>query len=187
MISVMNKHLTPTAKYMSYFFLRFNLIGFLFVFSCVSVFAQSSVTLTPIADAFVRNGIYAGNNFGSNTTLIVKGTTTSDFARVSYLKFQLSSVSAVVTAKLRVYGSNTESTTSISMSVFGTGDSWTESGITWNNAPAASTTALSSVGVNNVIKYYELDVTDYVQAEFGGDKVASFLLKDATNQVKFGQ
>ncbi|MCU7548257.1 DNRLRE domain-containing protein [Chitinophagaceae bacterium LB-8] len=169
---------------MKSFFDPIFLLGFLCAFSCASVFAQSPITLSPIEDAFVRNGTYAGTNFGSDINLIVKGTTSSGFARVSYLKFQLAGVSNVVSAKLRVYGSNTESATTVNMSVYGVSDSWTEGGITFNNAPAASGSALSSAGVNNVAQYYDLDVTGFVQTQFSGDKVASFLLKDPTNQVK---
>ena len=164
------------------FFVKFNLLAFLSILCSVSVFAQTSVTIAPSADAFIRNGTYASTNYGSDVSLVVKGSTATNFSRRSYLKFPLSGVSNIVSAKLRVYGNNTESTTAISVSAHGiTDDSWTESGITWNNAPSSST-AIASIGVNNVAKYYEWDVTNYVKSEFAGNKVASFALRNVSNQ-----
>ena len=40
------------------------------------------------------------------------------------------------------------------------------------------------VDVNNVAKYYEVDVTGFVNSQLGGDKVASFYIKDAGNKFK---
>lgn len=141
--------------------------------------ASQSTTLAPIADAFVRNGTYAAKNYGNDTSLIVKSSTASGYTRLSYLKFSLSNVSSVSSAKLRLYGRNADNTTTISVSAYGAdNDSWTETGITFNNAPAAATAALSSAGVNNIANYYELDVTSYVKTQFAGDKIVTFLIKD---------
>ena len=140
-------------------------------------------TLSPIADAFVRNGSYAAVNYGRDTSLIVKGSAVSNFTRLSYLKFSLSSFSNISSAKLRIYGRNMDNTTTINISSYGANnDSWTETGITFNSAPAASTATLSSVGVNNVAKYYEFDVTSYVKAQLAGDKIVTILIKDVANQ-----
>jgi N-acetylneuraminic acid mutarotase len=145
--------------------------------------ADQSVNLLPIADAFVRNGSFAATNYGRDTALVVKGSTLSGYTRSTYLKFSLGSISNVSSAKLRLYGQNIDNTTTISLSAYGVNDdSWTETGITFNNAPAASTSALSSVGVNNQAEYHEIDVTSYVKSQFAGDKTVSLLIKDATNQ-----
>lgn len=154
-------------------------------FSYVSASAQSSVTLLPVADAFVRSGSYAAINYGSDSSLVVKGSTSSAYVRSSYLKFSLSNVSSVSSAKLRIYGRNTDNNTIVNISSFGVdNDTWTESGITSNNAPAASTAVLSAAGVNDSAAYYEFDVTNYVKMQVAGDKVVSILIKDAANQDK---
>ncbi len=144
--------------------------------------SSSPKTFTPLADAYIRNGSYAANNYGTDTSLLVKGAS-SGYTRASYLKFPLDSVKNVSSAKLRIYGSNMGNSTVVNISAFGvTNDSWTEKGITWNNAPAALSTSLSSAGVSNQLKYYEFDVTGFIKNEFSGDKVASFLIKDPANQ-----
>jgi len=131
-------------------------ILFKFIFSALvlsltyaSVSAQTSYSLSPVADAFVRNGTYAANSYGSDTALIIKGSASSGYTRTSYLKFSLGNVSNIISARLRIYGRNTDNTSSISFSTYSVdNDSWTESGITWNNAPPASTAALNSAAVN---------------------------------------
>lgn len=146
-------------------------------------FSPSSNTLTPIADAHIRNGSYAAINYGTDTALVVKGSASSGYTRAAYLKFSLSNIKNVSSAKLRMYGKNTENSTPINISAFGVAnDSWTETGITWNNAPAGSSASLSSVGVNDQLKYYDFDVTNFIKTEFSGDKTASFVVKDPSNQ-----
>jgi hypothetical protein len=151
----------------------------------VQSFSSSPKTIVPVADAYVRNGSYGTANYGTDTSLIVKGSTQSGFSRASYLKFSLDSLSNVSNAKLRLYGKNTETTALINISAFGvTDDTWTEKGITSNNAPAALSNPLSSVAVNDQLKYYEFDVTGFVKTQLSSDKIASFLIKDAANQNK---
>jgi hypothetical protein len=148
-------------------------------------FSTSSNTIAPVADAYIRNGTYAGTNYGTDTSLLIKGSASSGYTRASYLKFSLDSVRNISSAKLRVYGRNTESTSLIKISAFGvTNDSWTEKGITWSNAPVTTTTPLSSIAVNDQSKYYDLDVTNFIKSQFSGDKVASLLIKDTASQNK---
>ena len=140
-------------------------------------------TLLPIADAFVRNGGYASANYGRDTILDVKSANSSGYTRYSLLKFSISAVSSVSSAKLRIYGRNVDNTTTISLAAYSVAnDSWTETGITFNNLPVASTSALASVGVTSQSKYYELDVTNYVKSQLSGDKIVSLLIKNPTNQ-----
>lgn len=141
-------------------------------------------TSTLVADAYVRNGSYAAKNYGIDTSLIVKGSASSGYTRASYLKFSLDSINTVNKAVLRIYGKNTENFTYINIAAFGiNSDSWTENGITWSNAPAATAPCLGSLNVGNQLKYYELDVTNFVKSQLaGGDKIVSFLIKDTANQ-----
>lgn len=177
-----------TKNYFDFFkrhLLKLSFSVFLLTFSCVAVVAQSQVALLPIADAYVRNGSYANINYGKDTAFAVKGSTASSYTKISYLKFDLDSFSNISSAKIRIYGRNADNTSTINISIYGSdSDSWTESGITWNNAPTASTAVLSSAGVSDQGAYYEFDVTSYAKAQAAGDKVASFLIKDPANQNK---
>jgi hypothetical protein len=142
-----------------------------------------NVTLLPQADAFVRDGNQANTNYGSDTSLIIKSSS-SGYNRVSYLKFSLPPITGITSAKLSVYGGNTEDNTTVNMLVYGLdNDLWTENNITWNNAPAAPTTSLSSVAVNSQ-KYYEFEVTNFVQTQSANDNLASFVIKEKLNTSK---
>ncbi|QNF34430.1 DNRLRE domain-containing protein [Adhaeribacter swui] len=144
---------------------------------------QATIPLSAIADTYVHNGSYVNTNFGQAPALVVKGNPQNGYARSSYLKFSLEQISSVRSAKLRIYGNNTENNSAIMTSVYGVEpDNWTETGLTWNNAPLATSPALSSVAVTNEAKYYEWDVTSFVQAQLAGDKTVSLLLQDAANQ-----
>lgn len=140
-------------------------------------------TLEPAADAYIRDGDYSGKNYGAEASLNIKGAAVVGYNRKTYLKFSLDSIKHVYRAILRLYGNNTDNLTSINISAFGvTNDTWTEKGITLSNAPACQATPLSSVSVNSELKYYQFDVTDFVQTQFNGDKIVSMIIKDTENK-----
>lgn len=117
--------------------------------------------LMPSDDAHVLQGSSADNNYGSATALQVKES--SSFARYSYLKFDLSGVTNISSAKLRLYGGHASLTRTLYCKA--TGNAWEESSITWNNKPApGSTLAQTSVATTD---WYEWDITDYVQGKEG--------------------
>ncbi|HUP13199.1 MAG TPA: putative Ig domain-containing protein, partial [Niastella sp.] len=156
----------------------------------VSVNSLALTTLSAIADAYTNNGVNADINYGTASYLVVKTTTGTSAARASYLKFPLSSLTGTISsAVLRVYGRCTDAGVVTSVAAYPvSNDSWTETGITWNNAPAASGGALSTVGnIGNASQYFDFDVTSYVQSELSGDKTASFLLQAPSNLNKFLQ
>lgn len=149
--------------------------------SAINPSSQPQITyLAPIADAFVRDGSFASTNFGSHAALEVKNGSTTSIIRESYLKFSVSGITEIASAKLRIFGQNVETTNSVNLSAYGVAnDTWTETGITWLNAPGAATALLASTAVSR-IQYYDLDVTGYVKAQLAGDKITSFVLKNAT-------
>jgi N-acetylneuraminic acid mutarotase len=148
-----------------------------------AVVNNSIATLPTLEDAFVRNGSFGSTNYGSDTALLIKGSTVSNYTRFSFLKFSLGNINNVTSAKLKVYGYNIDNTKAINVSCFGvTDNSWTESAITFNNAPTTFSSLLSSAAVNNSAKYIELDVTSFVKTQLAADKIVSLLIKDQANQ-----
>ncbi|WP_221393662.1 DNRLRE domain-containing protein [Dyadobacter sp. NIV53] len=139
--------------------------------------------LEPVADAMVRNIPNESVNYGTAGTLEVKAGSLPSYQRKTYLKFPLAGITQVGSARLRLYGSNIQNSTGVSVSAYGVDNSdWTETGISWANAPAGSGSALGSVNVNNTARYYEIDVTSFVQSHLTGDGTVSFLLTNATSQ-----
>src|SRR5207244_4012580 len=110
-----------------------------------------------------------------------KNSSTS-YNRMAFLKFDLTSISSVSSAKLRLYGSfvyNTNSTSPVTAHQQPT-NSWTETGITWNNKPAAGA-AITTVNVSTNAQYWEWDITSYVQAQkTGGATQISIQLQNDT-------
>ena len=179
----MDKNYSFFRRRLSRAILKYGFASFILLSAYSRVLAQSSYTLSPAADAYVRNGSYAGSNYGTDTSLVVKGSSSSGFTRSSYLKFSLQNIAKVGSAKIRIYGRNADNASSINISCYSVdNDSWTESGIIYNNAPTASASPLTSAAITDAAKYYDFDVTSYVKTQFSGDKAVSFLLKDPTNQ-----
>jgi hypothetical protein len=150
---------------------------------------QQSTALATTADSFVRGGSLAGSNFGTSTGLQVKLNTSDDtLTRETYLQYDLSTVGAVNSAKIRLYGNFASTASSnVNVSAYGTSASWTESGLTWNTKPAATTGKLATtLVVDTTPRWYEWDVTGYVQSEkAAGRAQVSFVLKSDVGHQEY--
>jgi endoglucanase len=115
----------------------------------------------------VRGGTYAATNFGSVNDLVIKKYPTATETRETYLKFDLTGVTSIAAAKLRLFGRVSGSAGSVAVNVYNsTITSWGESTITWNNKPASGTTVRGSVTFTGTTsKWYEADVTSFLQSE----------------------
>ncbi|MEZ4659727.1 MAG: DNRLRE domain-containing protein [Caldilineaceae bacterium] len=131
----------------------------------------STLTFVPVADAMVKSSS-ATRNYGSDSTLRLRGG--SDPLYNSYLQFNVSGLSgAVQSAKLRLYVTDGSDVGGAVYAVSNNGSNgapWTESGITWANAPVISGGPLTTLGAINADAWAEYDVT----AAIGGNGNFSF-------------
>ena len=143
-------------------------------------------TLLPQQDAYVRDGTNAGTIHGitDSTMLVTKinPTATAGNNRETYLLFDASAVTGTINSvTLKVYGKVDLTTAlSIPVGVFSVANtSWTENTLTWNNKPAAGTTALATATVSNAVySYVTWDITNYVKSEISaGRKTISLAMK----------
>jgi hypothetical protein len=149
-------------------------IGLIMVMLGSLSLADSQTTLPPTYDSYIQGGDNSGTNFGDNEDIRIKGSDNLNFCRKGLLQFDLSSISEVNTATLRLYANVANSYT---LTAFATTDDWDESSVTWDSAPAEgsaiASTAISAEGV-----YYEWDVTSYIKEQLSADGKASIYLID---------
>ncbi len=139
-----------------------------------SVSAQTSTkTIVPSADAYVISN-HPSTNYGTKTNLRVDN---SPVTR-SYLRFTVSGLNgaAVTSAKLRIYADSSNDTgfTVDTLS----NNSWTETGITYSNAPAPGSALATSAKVV-AGQWITVDVSSYVKAE--GTYDLALTIKSSTN------
>jgi len=81
------------------------------------------------------------------------------------LKFTVSGLGGaqVTNAKLRLYNVDASSKGGDFYRVADNG--WTETGVTWNNAPAADATPIASLGIVDIDTWYEVDLTSLITRE----------------------
>jgi hypothetical protein len=156
---------------------------------------SSISTLESSADAFVRAGSSANANSGTATTLVVKNATTADNQRKAYIRFDLTGqdINATPNASLQfVVASAWDETTP--WQVYGlknadAGESWVESSITWNNAPANTTGSGDALVSSRVVFLGTLATTGPQPLgkvlELQSAALDAFLLADTNNQVTF--
>ena len=129
------------------------------------------------------------NNYGTDTELRARLSGSSSNYE-TYLKFDLSSVSGgVSSAKLRLYGHlDSTSILNVSQAIFAVSSTtWSETGITWNTRPPSATSPLATVVVpDGVLRFYEWDITSYIQSEkSAGRKLVSLALKSTATSSPY--
>jgi len=120
----------------------------------------NTLTFTPIEDAYIASGSPT-TNYGSATTLQVDNSPIKHFL----LKFDVSGLNGqqIASAKLRFYNVDPSSKGGDFYAVSDT--SWQEETLTWNNAPAALTDLLASLGSVSANNWYEIDITSLIAGD----------------------
>jgi hypothetical protein len=140
------------------------------------------LTLAPTADTYVRDGSAAAQNFGTAGVLAVKANPQVGLNRHIFLKFDLSGVTSASSATLRLFGNFTAASGTSPVTVHAEDtDSWTETGLTWDNQPAAGSAVVTvPIGLN--AKYWEWDLTAFVQSQIaaGQQNMSLELQNDST-------
>ncbi|MBI5396119.1 MAG: DNRLRE domain-containing protein, partial [Verrucomicrobia bacterium] len=139
--------------------------------------------LTAIADSYVRGGIYSNENHGTETSMVVMGSS-PDFTRHSYMKFDLTGAASFSSALLKVTANSAANGASTVSLYSVTVDSWTETGLTWSNRPPA-VTLLGSANVTTNGQTLSFDVTSFVAGQLSGDGTASFVIVPANNDDQY--
>jgi len=119
-----------------------------------------SLTFTPAADA----SLYLGSpntNFGSVNSLETDGNPAKNFL----IKFVVSGIDdrQVTSAKLRLFNVNSSNYGGDFHRVVN--NTWQEGTVTWNNAPAADSIILASLGSVSSGGWYEVDLTSFITAD----------------------
>jgi hypothetical protein len=159
-------------------------VGTVRTIATVSVGTPEPITRTPIADAYVEDGM-GDKNFGGVPTLLIKTQTDTANNRISYLRFSLAGVIGPISgAKLRLFG-RTNTATHMDSAFAVSDNAWTETAITWKNKPALGA-RVARVGVTTAPKYHEWDVGAFVQARLqAGDATVNLALQmdGSTNEA----
>ncbi|HMQ51351.1 MAG TPA: DNRLRE domain-containing protein, partial [Anaerolineae bacterium] len=134
----------------------------------------SGLSLNAVADARVLES-NPGTNYGTLSRLDVDSP-----GEISYIRFTVSGVSGPVqNARLRLFVSNGSFD---SPGLYGTDNSWTETGLTWSNRPPAVTGVIANLGLAAADTWVEYDLTGHVT----GNGTYSFVfLADGSDGIRF--
>jgi hypothetical protein len=136
--------------------------------------AQANTVFAAVADARVLSSS-PDTNYGTLSRLDVDSP-----GEESYIRFTVSGVSGPVqNATLRLFVSNGSTN---GPSLYRTDNSWTESGITWNNRPAPTSGAVANVDNVPAATCAEYNVT----AQITGNGTYSFVFQpDSSDGIRF--
>lgn len=155
-----------------------------------SLTTSTNLTMEPVADSYVEDGSSTNTNFGTSANLKVKnqGANTT-FTRISYLKFDVRALTNAQNAKLKLTPYQVDGSGLTNAFELVTDDTWTETGITWNNQPGGSGVIFTNVpGSNYAVGIpVVMDVTSLALSQATNDGYFSFRIKDpVTNSILIG-
>ena len=138
----------------------------------------ATLSFSPVADARVEEANPL-TNFGTSSRLQATSTIP---ARESYLRFQLAGITGrVVSAKLRL--TSTTDGTKDGPALYGTGNAWSETQITWANRPPHGAAPVDDEGVIPLGAVVDYDATALVQ---GDGTLNLALIPTYNDNVDFG-
>ncbi|MCY9656781.1 polysaccharide lyase family 8 super-sandwich domain-containing protein [Paenibacillus chondroitinus] len=139
------------------------------------------VTIFPEADVYVRDGSYAGTNYGTADTLVTKQDA-AGYVRQSYLRFDLASISgAIESAKVTLVPVGVSMSGTTNQAQLVADNSWGEAAVNWNNKPAAGA-AFATWTLTSAYTPAQFDVTKQVHGALAADKKMSLLIASTSNQ-----
>ena len=138
--------------------------------------AAADLTFTPVADAHVNSGSASGNYGGLTSMKIREGSGSSaDPAYRGYLRFTVSGLTgAAASVKLRLYVTDASSN---SLGVYAIANTtWTETGLTYANAPAIAGSPLATATAPATNAYLEIALP---ASAVSGNGPVGFAIKSA--------
>ena len=143
-----------------------------------SALQASTLTFPAEADARVHEN-NPNSNYGTANYLLVDGVNNPDVE--SFLRFTVSGVTgSIQNARLRVYITTNNSANG--PAAYTAGNSWNETGITWNNRPTRTSGALDNKGATSRSSWVEYNVT----AAVTGNGTYTFVLAaDSSDAIRF--
>jgi hypothetical protein len=136
----------------------------------------SAQTMTSVADSWLDQSSPSSNKGGDSILKLMSKSGNGNLRAL--VRFGLPAIPqgcVLDTAKLRVYASSA-SGSQRTLEVFRLGSSWTESAVTWANAPQMAGSAVTTVSGSG---YREWGVATIVQAMYSSGENNGFLIKDA--------
>jgi hypothetical protein len=138
---------------------------------------NGSQSFPAVADAQVKSASPT-NNYGTTVDLRARAANPDEYR--SYLKFTVSNVSgSILSAKVWLYVTDASPAGG---DLYYVGNTWTETGITWSNAPALSGTAIGSFGNAVSGAWVSVDVSSVVS---GNGTYAFGFSSPSTNSVYY--
>ncbi|MCW1923413.1 DNRLRE domain-containing protein [Luteolibacter arcticus] len=147
---------------------------------------QAAGEIAPQSDAYVRGGGSAGTNFGTSNQLVAKhDVTDANFNRITYMKFDVSGLADVQSAKLKLVPFQVDGATNLTYERIAD-DSWSEAATNWNTRPTAAGSLAATVGGYGVGQQIEIDLTNAVKSEASGDGILSLrIANESWNFIGF--
>lgn len=157
------------------------MVGTALLAVCSAPLFAAEVVLPSVADAHVRSlGSQQSKNYGTAQQLEVCVAALPPLhSREIYLKFDLSEVTSVRRATLRLYGSANVPQTVTTELASSPDASWSETGLTWANRPATGPVVWDAITLQAQPGWHEWDVTQFLMGEKTlGREVVTFVLRN---------
>ena len=143
----------------------------------------TDASITAIEDAYIRET--SSNNFGDLENLRISAGENPDDNRTIYMKFDLTNITQISQAIVRVYA-NTAETGGAPVTIYETTSDWDQDSLTSENAPALGD-LITTTYISDEAEFYDWNITEYAQANIGQEISVAFDIAPSNDvQHRFG-
>ena len=143
----------------------------------------ASLNIEPVADSYVNDGSSANNNFGTAPNLTTKttGGTNDGYNRITYFRFDVHALANARSAKLILTPAQVDGNIPLAYELV-TNDTWSETGITWNNQPGGSGIFFTNMAGYVLNAPVAIDLTTAVLGQATNDGYLSLCVTDTNSR-----
>jgi uncharacterized delta-60 repeat protein len=153
----------------------------------IEIHDNDAAVIQALEASYVNGGKFADINYGDDWQLKVQQAASPDNTRETYLKFDLSGITTINSAKLRLYAQLSDDLKlSVAVNIYDTTNtSWGELTITDSNKPTVGNTLRGSFTVTGMTaRWYEVDLTALLKAAIAaGRTTVTLVLRGPSNSA----
>lgn len=136
----------------------------------------------PTHDSYI-DSVTSGIPHDDQDLGVAGSTSNCNPTNITYLQWDLSGIpdtETIASATLTLTTTYANNPTNATLTLYETGDGWTETGLTWNNAPALGSsieTVAGPTAAGQTVTFNSAALASYLDGEASGDNVASLAIQ----------
>lgn len=136
-----------------------------------------------LEDSYINNA-NSEKDINYNSTNRIYARNKSSWGFEGYVKFPVQNFGIINKATVKLYGKNPNNTKPVKVGLYATTNDWSETSLTFNNAPPKIGELLDEVEIGGTASFFEWDVTEYLRDQSDLGQEISFVIVSTNSDIE---